>query len=73
MDKRANELAMVGKDIRALRDSSTPDWMKCDGNLHEPRIKTRVLKNISQNSVELGRTWTEGQFSFIRLVVFEFA
>ena len=47
--------------------------MKCDGNLHGPRLKTLVLKNISQNSLELGRTWTERQFSFIRLIVFEFA
>ena len=46
--------------------------MKCDGNLHGPRLKTLVLKNI-QNSLELGRTWTERQFSFIRLIVFEFA
>ena len=46
--------------------------MKCDGNLHPPRLKTLVLKNI-QNSLELGRTWTERQFSFIRLIVFEFA
>ena len=52
---------------------SSPDWMKCDGNLHGPRLKTLVLKNISQNSLELGRTWTERQFSFIRLIVFEFA
>ena len=28
--------------------------MKCDGNLHGTRIKTLVLKNISQNSLELG-------------------
>ena len=40
--------------------------MKCDGNLHGPRLKTLVLKNIGQNSLELGRTWTERQFSFIR-------
>ena len=47
--------------------------MKCDGiNLHGPRLKTLVLK-ICQNSLELGRTWTERQFSFIRLIVFEFA
>ena len=26
-----------------------------------------------QNSLELGRTWTERQFPFIRLIVFEFA
>ena len=49
--------------------------MKCDGNLHGPRLKTLVLKNISENSLELGRTWTQRQFSFnsfflIRLVVF---
>ena len=37
--------------------------MKCDGNLHGPRLKTLVLRNI-QNSLELGRTWTERQFSF---------
>ena len=47
--------------------------MKCDGNLHGLRLKTLVLKNISENSLELGRTWTERQFSFIRLIVFEFA
>ena len=51
--------------------------MKCDGNLHGPRLKTLVLKNISQNSLELGRTSTGRQFSinspFIRLIVFEFA
>ena len=47
--------------------------MKCDGHLHGPRLKTLVLKNIYQNSLELGRTWTEIQFSFIRLIVFEFA
>ena len=29
--------------------------MKCDGNLHGSRLKTLVLKNISQNSLELGR------------------
>ena len=46
--------------------------MKCEGNLHGPRLKTLVLKNISQNSLELGRTWTERQFSFIRLINFEF-
>ena len=47
--------------------------MKCDGNLHGPRLKTLVLTDISQNSLELGRTWTERQFSFIRLIGFEFA
>ena len=47
--------------------------MKCDGNLHGPRLKTLVLNNISENSLELGKTWTERQFSFIRLIVFEFA
>ena len=47
--------------------------MKCDGNLHGPRLKTLVLKNISENSLELERTWTERQFSFIRLIVFKFA
>ena len=47
--------------------------MKWDRNLHELRLKTLVLKNISENSLELGRTWTERQFSFIRLIVFEFA
>ena len=47
--------------------------MKCDGNLHGPRLKTLVLKNISENSLELERTWTERQFSFIRLIDFEFA
>ena len=47
--------------------------MKCDGNLHGPRLKTLVLKNISQNSLELGRTWTERQYSYIRFIVFEFA
>ena len=41
--------------------------MRCDGNLHGPRLKTLVLK---KNSLELGRTWTERQFSFIRLIVF---
>ena len=30
--------------------------MKCDGNLHGPRLKTLVLKNISENSLELRRT-----------------
>ena len=29
--------------------------MKWDRNLHELRLKTLVLKNISQNSLELGR------------------
>ena len=29
--------------------------MKCDGNLHGSRLKALVLKNISQNSLELGR------------------
>ena len=38
--------------------------MKCDGNLYGPRLKTLVLKNISENSLELERTWTERQFSF---------
>ena len=48
--------------------------MKCDGiNLHGSRLKTLVLKNISQNSLEVGRIWTERQFSFIRVIVFEFA
>ena len=47
--------------------------MKGDRNLHGPRLKTLVLKNISENSLELGRTWTERQFSFIRLIVFVFA
>ena len=47
--------------------------MKCDETLHGPKLKTLVLKNIGQNSLELGRTWTERQFSFIRLIVFEFA
>ena len=47
--------------------------MKCDGNLYGPRLKTLVLKNISQNSFEFGRTWIERQFSFIRLILFEFA
>ena len=42
--------------------------MKCDGNLQGSRLKTLVLKNVSQNSLELGRTWTERQFSFIRLI-----
>ena len=28
---------------------------------------------MSENSLKLGRTWTERQFSFIRLIVFEFA
>ena len=47
--------------------------MKCDGNLHGPRLKTLALKNITENSLELERTWTERQFSFILLIVFEFA
>ena len=47
--------------------------MKCDGNLNGLRLKTLVLKNISQNSLELGRTWTERQYSYIRFIGFEFA
>ena len=43
--------------------------MKCHGNLHGPRLKTVVLKQLSENSLKLGRTWTERQFSFIRLIV----
>ena len=27
--------------------------MKCDGNLHGPKLKTLLLKNISQNNLEL--------------------
>ena len=46
--------------------------MKCDGNLHGPRLKTLVLKNISQNSLELGRTWTERQFSLLGSFFCEF-
>ena len=38
--------------------------MKCDRNLHGPRLKTLVLKNISQNSLERGRTWTETIFVY---------
>ena len=36
--------------------------MKCDGNLHGPRLKTLVLKNISENSLELERTWQRDNF-----------
>ena len=74
MDKRTNELAMVVKDIRALRDSFEPWLDEVWWKFAWTEIKKSSVKNVSQNSLELGRTWTERQFSinsfWIRLVVF---
>ena len=36
-------------------------------------IKNSRVKKYKSEQLELGRTWTERQFSFIRLIVFEFA
>ena len=33
--------------------------MKCDGNLHGPKLKTLLLKNISQNNLELKPSLTK--------------
>ena len=73
LDKRTNELAMVVKDIRALRDSFEPWLDEVWWKFAWTKIKNSSVKNISENSLELERTWTERQFSFIQLIVFGFA
>ena len=51
MDKRTNELAMVVKDIRALRDSFEPWLDEVWWKFAWTEIKKSSVKNVSQNSL----------------------